>query len=86
MEERTIIQSGDGSKKDRLKKGEEFSVDESRAWHREIQKGDDSFLLAGALLDRSSEVYHVQARQPEPLDSATVDVDGLDAILAFMHH
>ncbi|CAE7037808.1 Cdc37 [Symbiodinium natans] len=27
-EERTIIQSGDGSRKDRLKKGEEFSVDE----------------------------------------------------------
>ena len=28
-QERTIIQSGDGSRKDRLKKGEEFSVDES---------------------------------------------------------
>ena len=27
-QERTIIQSGDGSRKDRLKKGEEFSVDE----------------------------------------------------------
>jgi hypothetical protein len=28
IQERTIIQSSDGSRKDRLKKGEEFSVDE----------------------------------------------------------
>lgn len=28
LQERTIIQSSDGSRKDRLKKGEEFSVDE----------------------------------------------------------
>ena len=46
MEERTIIQSGDGSKKDRLKKGEEFSVDESRAWYRRYREEKAaSFLL-----------------------------------------
>jgi len=45
-EERTIIQSGDGSKKDRLKKGEEFSVDEYTMFKQDNQRLLDKFAEA----------------------------------------
>eukprot|EP00439_Symbiodinium_sp_Y106_P059933 s727_g8.t2 len=44
--ERTIIQSGDGSKKDRLKKGEEFSVDEYTMFKQDNQRLLDKFAEA----------------------------------------
>lgn len=45
-EERTIIQSSDGSRKDRLKKGEEFSVDEYTMFKEDNQGVLDRFTNA----------------------------------------
>lgn len=45
-EERTIIQSSDGSKKDRLKRGEEFSVDEYTLFKEDNQSVLDRFTHA----------------------------------------